>query len=453
MALDPSIITGIRPVQIDSPVNALAQVLKVQSMRQDAQLGQAKLDEYQRTKTRQNKLLELVQGLPANTTDDQRISALKGGGYFDEADKLETGMLNRQKTGAEVKAKEWEAQSKKLDLAGQAFGAVRQNPTLENANQVLDYLGQNGVYSPETVAQYKAAVAADPTKIASLADTAFRTVLGAKEQLMKVDTRNLGGMTQTVGTDPLTGKTTVLNSAANTVSPDAQLSASTARRGQDVSAATTRRGQDMTDARSREQIEQGRTQIVQSDTGPLLVNMRAGTGTPVTVGGKAVPAKGSGQALKDAQSVLGLLDLAEPLLETATSSLVGAGVDRAAAVFGKSTEGAKAAAQLKALEGALIAKQPKMSGPQSDKDVLLYRQMAGQIGDASVPIETRRAALMTVRALNEKYAGQSMANAPATPTKPAALPAKNAKGWTLMTDAQGNRAYVSPDKTQHEDAP
>lgn len=258
MALDPSIITGIRPVQIDSPVNALAQVLKAQSMQQENQLGQAKLDEYQRSKARQNKLLDLVKSLPAGTTDTQRIDALKGGGYFDEADKLQSGMLSRQKIESEAKAKEWDTQAKKLDLAGQAFGAVRQNPTLENANQVLDYLGQNGVYSPETVAQYKATVAADPSKIASLADTAFRTVLGAKEQLMKTDTRNLGGTTQTIGVDPVSGKTTVLNSAVNTVSPDAQLSASTARRGQDISAATAQRGQNMTDARARDQIAAGK---------------------------------------------------------------------------------------------------------------------------------------------------------------------------------------------------
>lgn len=261
MALDPSIITGIRPVQIDSPVNALAQVLKAQSMQQENQLGQAKLDEYQRTKTRQNKLLELVQGLPANTSDDQRISALKGGGYFDEADKLQTGMLNRRKVEAEAGAKEWDVQSKKLDLAGQAFGHVRQNPTLENANQTLDYLGERGIYSPETVAQYKAAVAADPSKIASLADTAFRTVLGAKEQLMRTDTRNLGGTTQTIGIDPVTGKATVLNSAVNTVSPDAVLQAKTSRDNNAATVGATIRGQNLTDQRARETIAQGKTPV------------------------------------------------------------------------------------------------------------------------------------------------------------------------------------------------
>ena len=49
--------------------------------------------------------------------------------------------------------------------------------------------------------------------------------------------------------------------------------------------------------------------------------------------------------------------------------------------------------------------QPRMEGPQSDKDVALYRQMAGQIGDSTIPIETRRAALNGIRQLHEKYTG------------------------------------------------
>jgi len=281
MALDPSIITGIKPIQIDSPVNQLAQLLKVQSLQQEGRLGQAKLDEYQRNTAQQQRVRDMLNKLGPGATAQSRIGGLESLGEFDAADKIRSGDLNRQKIESEAKAKEWDTQAKKLDLAGQAFGHVRQNPTLENANQVLDYLGQNGVYSPETVAQYKAAVAADPTKIASLADTAFRTVLGAKEQLMKIDTRNLGGTTQTIGIDPVTGKPTVLNSAANTVSPDAALSASTARRGQDISAAATRRGQDMTDARARETLAQGKTPVGYR---------QAGDGTLVPIpGGPADP--------------------------------------------------------------------------------------------------------------------------------------------------------------------
>jgi hypothetical protein len=45
-----------------------------------------------------------------------------------------------------------------------------------------------------------------------------------------------------------------------------------------------------------------------------------------------------------------------------------------------------------------------MSGPQSDKDVLLYREMAGQVGDSTLPVETRKAALETIRQIQERYA-------------------------------------------------
>ncbi|XJC77610.1 hypothetical protein ACHFCA_16400 [Delftia tsuruhatensis] len=95
---------------------------------------------------------------------------------------------------------------------------------------------------------------------------------------------------------------------------------------------------------------------------------------------------------------------ADQLLNNATGSVLGAGLDTVARAFGASTRGGDAAAQLKVLQGMLVSKMPKMSGPQSDKDVQLYREMAGQIGDATLPISTRRAALDQIYALNAKYA-------------------------------------------------
>jgi len=109
------------------------------------------------------------------------------------------------------------------------------------------------------------------------------------------------------------------------------------------------------------------------------------------------------QQTKDTQDVFSILDQARPLLDTATGSYAGAAADQLARAFGVSTEGAQSAAQLKALQGALVSKMPKMSGPQSDKDVLLYREMAGQIGDPTIPADQRRAAMKTVEDLNLKY--------------------------------------------------
>lgn len=115
--------------------------------------------------------------------------------------------------------------------------------------------------------------------------------------------------------------------------------------------------------------------------------------------------KESSQKTGDAKDVLTLLDEVDTLLPNATGSYLGAAVDQGARAFGASTAGSVATAQLKTLQGGLISKMPKMSGPQSDKDVQLYREMAGQVGDETLPIKSRQAASAMIRRLNEKYAG------------------------------------------------
>ena len=103
------------------------------------------------------------------------------------------------------------------------------------------------------------------------------------------------------------------------------------------------------------------------------------------------------------QRVDTILPEVKKLLPKATGSYAGAGVDLLGSAVGYSTEGAKATAQLKTLSGQLVALMPKMSGPQSDKDVQMYREMAGELADDTKPIQTRLAALQTIEQLNNKY--------------------------------------------------
>jgi hypothetical protein len=110
----------------------------------------------------------------------------------------------------------------------------------------------------------------------------------------------------------------------------------------------------------------------------------------------------------EAQQALNAIKQAETILPKATSSGLGSLVDSAAGFVGYSTPGAQAASQLKAVEGELVSKMPKMSGPQSDKDVVLYKQMAGLVGDETKPIATRQAALQTVKEIQQRYAGPTV---------------------------------------------
>ena len=50
----------------------------------------------------------------------------------------------------------------------------------------------------------------------------------------------------------------------------------------------------------------------------------------------------------------------------------------------------------------ITAKVPKMSGPQSDKDVAMYKEAAGNIGNPMVPWELKKAAIATIREINNR---------------------------------------------------
>ena len=111
------------------------------------------------------------------------------------------------------------------------------------------------------------------------------------------------------------------------------------------------------------------------------------------------------QRVRDARDAMDILKQAAPLVNKSTSSGLGRAADIAAGWLGFSPEGADVAADLGVLGGALVSKMPKMTGPQSDKDVMLYKEMAGKLGDPTVPSSQKRSAMQTLMDLQAKYAG------------------------------------------------
>ena len=105
------------------------------------------------------------------------------------------------------------------------------------------------------------------------------------------------------------------------------------------------------------------------------------------------------------QKLKPLLDEIDTILDRgrATGSIAGAGIDAAAKLIGANPRGSLDAAKLDALGGQLVMMMPRMEGPQSDKDVDLYKQMAGRVGSRTTTIAARKAAMETIRRLNKKY--------------------------------------------------
>lgn len=104
-----------------------------------------------------------------------------------------------------------------------------------------------------------------------------------------------------------------------------------------------------------------------------------------------------------------------------TASGVGAVVDKALSIPGISTRGAETAAALDNVSGWLTSNVPRMEGPQSNYDVENYKVMAGRVGDRTLPVKQRLAALEELEAMQKKYekfggqAAPSASNAPAPP--------------------------------------
>jgi len=149
--------------------------------------------------------------------------------------------------------------------------------------------------------------------------------------------------------------------------------------------------------------------------------------------GQRVPQRGAAQGRlgdpkANANEAIALMNQASPLIDKGTSSGIGNLVDKAMGFVGKSTESADAAASLKALGAALTLKMPRMEGPQSDADRRLYTEMAGSLGDPTVPASQKRTAIATIKEIQERYAGTGGGGADASwsgNTPPAAT-----GGWT-----------------------
>lgn len=260
MPIDPSIILNARapqPVALADPLEQYGKALAFQGL-----MGNQRLQELQ-TQQAQESLADdqAVRSAYQQAGGDSATlrALLQKGGQYKQLQALDKLMLENRAKEAEIGKNNAAAASsnatvaaKRYEAMGNAFGFVRDNPTQENAFRALDNLGAAGVLTPEQVAQGKATTPTDPAQIRALATQHFQSAMSAKDQLPQYQTRNLGGTTQTLAINPVTGQVTVANSAANTQSPDSVASNATTQRGQNMTQATAIRGQNLTDSRERD---------------------------------------------------------------------------------------------------------------------------------------------------------------------------------------------------------
>lgn len=215
-----------------------------------------------------------------------------------------------------------------------------------------------------------------------------------------------------------------------TYTPDALLSASTSRRGQDLTYKAASDANDINRQAARTQV------VVDPQRGPILVDK----GTAIArqaVGLDGSPVPGADQLASGKridQLRAGINEARSLLKKDPTGSYLGAGVDLGARVFGGSTEGGRLASQLESVAGWLVSNVPRMEGPQSNVDVENYKTMAGRVGDRTLPVSERLAALDAVERLQDSYAHLNGGGPRKPPQAPASAPVLRWNDKTMSFD-------------------
>lgn len=352
MPIDPNIPLGVRPVQLENPMNALARA-------QEFNINSLKMQEAEQAIADRNAL----RGLDINAKD--YISQV-GRVNPKLALELQKGKLEGQKGQAELEAK-----------------------LMANARNTLAPINDQNTYDlwrQQTSAQLPGISQFLPAKFDNNVKTSL--MLEADKYIQQTQ-----------------------------ISASQQQTADVTKRGQDISASTTRRGQDLQYAPDvvANTVTDAAGNVTQFNRQGQVIGQPGAVGKPSATFEKTKAL----QAQQNKDLTLAIKELTEAtkdggLIDQSTGSGAGRLIDAAAGFGGYATPGAVAIAKLKPIADIALKMVPRFEGPQSDKDTASYKEAAGQLADASLPVAIRKAAgkevvrLMTAR--KGQFVNEAMAN-------------------------------------------
>lgn len=440
-------------VEMESPLNSLTKMLQLKNAQQESQFNDQKLQEFQSTQGRKNKLYGVLGGLPQGATNDDRINTLRNNGFLDEADKVEASIASRRKTDSEATYKDSETENKVIsayrDIVGMAndpataaeyIKVMHSDPRLQNTaiarvplDMALSQIGQD----PESFNAWKQKFGLGAAKFIEM-NKPTQTVLNNGSTNQVIQTPGLGGAPRTVMAAPITESA---NNIANNrrIAQEGALNRGVQERGQEsgVNSGKAPSGYRYKPDGTLEAIPGGpadaKTQAIDAQKLAGVTDVDSAVAT-----------------LRDAYDRLekggGITSVKNNSLSNIGSAISSSGVGQLA---GKAlgTQNQSARNDIAMTRPALLASLMKatgMSAKQMDSNTELKLWMTTAT-DPTLDVESNRRALANIE---RKYISK-LPNA--TPAPSNAPPATNAQGWTLHTDANGNRAYVSPDGKQFQE--
>lgn len=361
----------------------------------------AAMESYQQGQQNQLAQMQLGQQQQAIRDAELEREAYKTAG--NDYAKLEQEFFNRGlgKQGMAVNAARAKQQSDRVamlkgttELLESTAKSIFNNPATAE-QRLLQFGKQTGHNIEQDLAELRS-YGGDEAKIKSWAAGHAFKAADLLPKFQQFDTP--GGGKQIGAVDPLTAKFTATTTMAPQMTP----------------------GEKATDARERERIKNSQDptvvdkQVV-NDNGTVtnfnkfgqVIGTVAGAGKQSATYAKTEAQKKTLAA--DQKLVIGELTEAIKeggLIDQSTGSGAGRLFDAGAGFFGKATEGDIAIGRLQPIADIVLKTVPRFEGPQSDKDTASYKEAAGNLANANLPREKRKAAAQEIIRLMQKRQGQ-----------------------------------------------
>jgi len=450
MPLDPNIILGARPPQIDfaqlSPMNALTNVMKFKQADQESQMNALKLQEYERARNEEEGLRTYLEkadlSTPEGRTGVNRFGKT-GLAYGKALTEAETAGLTQKETKFKI-------QKARKDFLAQVQRDTSQNPSDANITAYKEDLMANDLFTDAEKAQMVASV---DRILAMPVDqrTAFMASQGASASELKPSNIQVNryGQTDVMQIAPFTNKVTPLGTFADVPLPAA------------------------VQAQKMAVAEKGATKVslsTEKKYGEKLAGNIADRDDAKLGAAEKAPELAAG-----ANRIIDLVKQGN--LFVGPASTIKLNIARALNVAGASNE--EKIANTESLisasgQGTLNAiKDAGLGTGQgfTDKDLVFLQGIAGGTIDLTPQALTRlatlqhQAATRSVQAWNTRFKdipqssieGMGLRTAPDVPPlssvkNSASRPEGVGPNWTYESDASGNKAWVSPDRKSFKEA-
>jgi hypothetical protein len=394
MALDPSIALGVKPLQLENPLNAFAQMSQIQNYQRQNELANRAIEQEDAL----NRAYAASINKDTGEIDANRLRQnVAGANLGSKLPAIEKSLLDTRKTRGEVDAKDFDLRIQKANKA------VKDIAGFNTREEILADLKRNmdaGNIDPAKAQQIAASVPQNPAEVPAWQLKTLRGILDAKDQLeQNFTTQDNNGVVRVIATPKYAG-----GGGAQVV------------QGSQMTKVMTPEGM-ATDARERERIKLEKDRIANAENRDVVARQTIDDSGKVTnynkFGEVVSTVKGAGKqsatfAKTEAQKktmaadskfvISELTDAVKEggIIDQSTGSGAGRLVDAGAAFFGKATEGDIAIGRLQPIADIVLKMVPRFEGPQSNADTTSYKAASGDLANANLPREKRKKAAQEI---------------------------------------------------------